>query len=1377
MAVDLYVDTDVGDNANAGDTFASGHAKATLQGALDTVALAAPIATSYTIHCRGVAADGATGLDEPVGATPTNYLKIVVDPADRHAGVYTTAKYRIETSGDTHSLGIIDDAAFIEGLQVKATHNATHSADDAISIGRATGGATDHRVSACLVVGDVSGSATGINGINVGNLTNHAHLFNNIVYGFANGADPTVCGIKISDANVGDGIHVYGNHVSKCGNAILQVNGAVTIKNNYADGSVAGYSGTWAASANNASSDSSSPQAGLRSVALNTSNFINVSPGTENFHLAGTGSALYHAGVDTSGDTPNPPLGFTTDIDGQAFAVPRSIGPDEIVSSSITFAAAVTCVCSVRATIPHFDVQRTSGVASGVAALTTAIRTATAASGLCSTVAVLTTAIRLNSIAAVGACSTAAALTTSIRMAAASTGKCSTFTISGNLAASATGKCSTSAEMTNPIWSDAGFNFRATSDYATDGVQEIGIIGQFFPTNFSVNGKAVQAGWTGSGPTLAADRNNALDRRLAGVNGKANDGTQISFNVTLPQVGNWRVFFALGDAGSSQPAHYIQLQDGVVPFATYDKPGGTPITRWYDPINVVRDSSTWPAVGADQYVEHTFADVGNGTALLTVVVGTPAPAANPTLSTTLAHLRLFVSPNQGALMAASAGCSCSTLVTITVPFSAAATCVCSTDAQFGVILFAAASGVCSTQADLSIGVSLAASATGACAVSATLTATPFQLAARAGCSCSTPTDADVGLVFWDPNSTPDLAGYKIYYGTTPGGPYPNVIDVGLLKPNVLLYSDDMTNAAWIKEGAVIAKSAHASDGTLNAFELIQTVSTGYHRTFQTVAGLPAGQTAAAIELKAGAVALVMVRLFGDATHSYAAEFDLAQGLITPGSSAPYPGTSANIVALGDGWYRCIVSGLIIAGPASLYAELNNPVHVGQYAGDASSSAYLANAMIQQTVPPGVNAGTLGLPKVGYLVTGLKESTTYYFVVTAYDNVPNENAVSAEASKFMPQGLLTAITLAASATGKASTSVSLNTGGAVNFASTSTCAASVTAALTTAIRLAAGSSCACSVSATLAAGAAAQFASSPSGKASVAGVLTTAIRMASAATGSCITVAKLQFPPAVFASTPSSVCSTVASLTTAIRMSSAPSGTASVTASITAAVQLAASATGSCSTSASLTTVINLLASASGVCSTIFGFQGELLSSSATGKCSTSAALTTAIRLAASASGVCATGVSISGDTRMLAAAFCVCSVNASLLTTTPLFSITTMTCSTLASLTTGIALASSATGVCSTTASPATGIRLAASATCVCSGLAALTTASNVAAAARLSCSTAATLATAPSLLTSATGSCSTSATLGNFSPAIFDNVQERWAERGIERGIFTGGG
>ena len=53
-------------------------------------------------------------------------------------------------------------------------------------------------------------------------------------------------------------------------------------------------------------------------VALDTDTFVNVTGGSEDFHLAaGTGSALYGTGAAPGGSAP---LNYTTDIDGETVA-------------------------------------------------------------------------------------------------------------------------------------------------------------------------------------------------------------------------------------------------------------------------------------------------------------------------------------------------------------------------------------------------------------------------------------------------------------------------------------------------------------------------------------------------------------------------------------------------------------------------------------------------------------------------------------------------------------------------------------------------------------------------------------------------------------------------------------------------------------------------------------------------------------------------------------------------------------------------------------------------------------------------------------------------------------------------------------------------
>lgn len=879
-----------------------------------------------------------------------------------------------------------------------------------------------------------------------------------------------------------------------------------------------------------------------------------------------------------------------------------------------------------------------------------------------------------------GVCTVSASLATVSRFAATPSCVCSASLAGGNYAASATGKASTSATLVvSTVWTDAGFNFRATAGYVADGALEAVVVGHFFPHFYSINGITVTGGWTGSGPTRILDENAALDRRLAGVNGKVNDGQQIAFKVRLPQAGNWRIFFALGEATLLEAYQYLQILDGANVLATYDKPAGTALGNWYAPDNVIYDSTTWPATGAGKFFEGSFADVGDGTALVTIVIGTPVAAADPTLASTLAHLRLLVSPNQGPILDGMTSVTCSTLATIAQPLSALAQCVCSGAGELGANVFVQASGVCSTAVDLTTSITVKTTASGICSVTAPLTTTPLTLAGRAGGSCSIPTQADTLLDSWDVNPAPDLAGYKVKYGTSPGV-YSTILDVGLLRPNVLIQSDDLANAAWTKEGARIEPGCPASDGSLTGFELIQLVNTGYHRHFQTATSLPAGTyTASAILKQKVNSTLAMVRLFADAFHSYAAEFDLANGVPTPGSDAPYPGTTAKMTDLGNGFYLCEVNGAILAGPASIYVEINNAAHAGQYAGDATSSILVSSPMLTRNILGSLYVGTLAVPQVGYLIAGLTPGLTYYTVSTAYDNAtpPNEAAPTPEGSKFMPWGLKTAVSLAAHPTCACSTSVNLRNSGALFFGATSSCVMSVTAPLTANIQFATSTSGVCSTSATMGAGIAQLMAASATCKAATTAGLTTAITNATSARGFASTISFLGFPGATFAGSATGVCSVVAPISTAITFLSQPAGICATAAALTTAIRMAAATSGVCSTSATLSSVNVILGAPS--C-----------------KCTVSAALTTAIRMAA----VSSAAVSVSS----------LLTINSTIIVAT-----SGAFCATIGRL--------------------------------------------------------------QVPFTSTATGTCSTSATLSGFHPTIFDNVQERFAERGIERGIFTGGG
>ncbi len=674
----LYVDTDVGNDANDGFAPGSGRAKATLGGALAIVP--ATLTTPYTVHCKGSVAD-TTADTSGIASTPTNYLEIVVDPADRHAGVYSASKYRLETTGDVTTFAATNDAIRITGVQVKATHSGTHNADQAISVGRATGGATDIRVSKNLVVGVMSGTPTNITGIKVGNTTDKCAILDNIVYGFVNGTEDTIIGIEVNDANVGTGIAVYGNTVTRCRTAIKQTSGNATIKNNYADGSLAGFAGTWAGSATNASSDASSPQVGLRSIAYSTAQFVNVTPTTEDLHLAGTGSALYQVGTDTSGEAE--PLNCLTDIDGETRTTPRDIGADAIPQTAILLAASATGACSTAAALSTqiTMASASSGVCSVAAALTTAITVAAASSGVCSASAAMTTAIRLLATSS-GVCSAASSLSTQILMAASASGTCATsaaLSTAITLAASSTGACSGSGILTTQI----------TCAVAASGV-------------CSTSG------------LLATD--------LMGASVCAcSTSAALVTAITL----------AAGSTGTCSASCGLTTAIQCLASAT-----GTCATSAAFSTAIVMASSS-------SAVCSVSATLSTAIRMATVASGICAAASSLTTAITLASTSSGVCAVSASLstivsFAASPSgvCSVAASLSTAITMAASATGICSAFAAFEAPMASLCSGTCSTSAALSTSITLAASCSSACAASSSLTTAIAGAASPIGtCAC------------------------------------------------------------------------------------------------------------------------------------------------------------------------------------------------------------------------------------------------------------------------------------------------------------------------------------------------------------------------------------------------------------------------------------------------------------------------------------------------------------------------------------------------------------------------------------------------------------------------------------------------------------------
>ena len=119
------------------------------------------------------------------------------------------------------------------------------------------------------------------------------------------------------------------------------------------------------------------------------------------------------------------------------------------------------------------------------------------------------------------------------------------------------------------------------------------------------------------------------------------------------------------------------------------------------------------------------------------------------------------------------------------------------------------------------------------------------------------------------------------------------------RTNTATYSEDFSNASWIKTTATIsANSAAAPDGTTTA-DLCYPTSTGTYRGFYK--SFSSASVATTIFAKsAGKTAFAFVASDG---NSIGASFNLSNGTV----SNVFSGHTATITPAGNGWYRCSLS--------------------------------------------------------------------------------------------------------------------------------------------------------------------------------------------------------------------------------------------------------------------------------------------------------------------------------------------------------------------------------------------------------------------------------------------------------------------------------------
>jgi hypothetical protein len=268
------------------------------------------------IECYSMLDTTAVVVDGSI-TDSTRYIRIYTPSSQRHAGKWGAVGYRLEAAATaSYVLNISDNHVWVVGLQIYQTATAQRSAVSTAGVA----GIGNILIAECLLR-TASTNATVSRGSTLIHPSGTLSIHNSVIYG-----SPIEAGIYCNGGTLeADNCTIVGNATY----GVVRTSGTVTLRNCYSGGNgTDAYSGTM--SLTTCAHDTATIFTGsAASIAHSTTNFANVTGGSEDYHLV-SGSALIGAGADLSGT-------FTTDIDGTARSAPWDIGADQYVAAGGPF--------------------------------------------------------------------------------------------------------------------------------------------------------------------------------------------------------------------------------------------------------------------------------------------------------------------------------------------------------------------------------------------------------------------------------------------------------------------------------------------------------------------------------------------------------------------------------------------------------------------------------------------------------------------------------------------------------------------------------------------------------------------------------------------------------------------------------------------------------------------------------------------------------------------------------------------------------------------------------------------------------------------------------------------------------------------------------
>jgi hypothetical protein len=177
-------------------------------------------------------------------------------------------------------------------------------------------------------------------------------------------------------------------------------------------------------------------------------------------------------------------------------------------------------------------------------------------------------------------------------------------------------------------WTQIGLNFRSSAIFVTDGANETCCLGN--TDVYPVTRGGATFGWDGLIGDMGRDREAGFDRRLAGMNQAANDGTsQTTFRLDLPATGSYTIRLALGDADNDQDYQWLRMFDNSTTLFTIADTDGVAAANYDDAFGTSWSAAAWPGSNVAR------TGVLFASTILKLTIGAPTAQAN---STCIAHL-------------------------------------------------------------------------------------------------------------------------------------------------------------------------------------------------------------------------------------------------------------------------------------------------------------------------------------------------------------------------------------------------------------------------------------------------------------------------------------------------------------------------------------------------------------------------------------------------------------------------------------------------------------------------------------------------------------------------------------------------------------------